>query len=161
MKPVEMTPIDLVDRLIEEIKVIVKDFHLDTNVPGVKKAPQVISGYLGEKKPGAKQDPPDFPFVIVRYLEDNDDGQQHTANIRILVGTYSEDAQNGWRDTLQVATRIKNELLKKRFIGPFSIEYPVKMEIYEEQPCPEWAASVTFSVSMPKVQEEGVLTSGL
>ena len=46
-----MTPIDLVDRLIEEIKVIVKDFHLDTNVPGVKKAPQVISGYLGEKKP--------------------------------------------------------------------------------------------------------------
>lgn len=156
-----MTPLDLVDRLIEEIKIIVKDFHLETNIPGVKKPPQVISGYLGEKKPGSKQEPPDFPFVIVRYLEDTDDGTQHTANVRLLIGAYNEDAQNGWRDCLRVAVRIKNELLKKRFFGPFSIEYPVKTELFEEQPFPEWTTSITFSVTMPKIQEEGVLTNGL
>lgn len=157
MKPLGMTPIDMVDKLIELIKAAVKDFNLESNVLGIKKPPQVISGYLAEKKAGAKQDPPDFPYVIVRYLEDNDDGSQNTATVRVLIGTYSEDEQNGWRDCMNVAIRIKHELLKQRLFGPFSIEYPIKTELYEEQPYPEWMVSMTLNVSMPKTQEEGVL----
>ena len=61
-----MTPIFLIDKMVEFIKPIAAEFELDTNVPGVKKAPQVIAGYLKEKKPPEQQNPPDLPYDIVR-----------------------------------------------------------------------------------------------
>lgn len=155
-----MTPILLVDTLIDVIKAAVTNFDLDANVSGIKKAPQVISGYLKEKKPGQKQDPPDFPYVIVRYLEDTDNENESTATVRIISGTYSEDEQNGWRDCMNVITRIKQELLKKRSFGPFRIEYPLKTELPEEQPYPEWVAMLTLNVVIPQVQEEGGYLDG-
>lgn len=151
-----MTPIILVDKLIEFIKPVVAEFELQTNVAGVKKAPQVIAGYLQEKKPAQKQDPPDFPYVIVRYLEDTDTGDGDAATVKVYAGTYSEDIQDGWRDCMNVITRIKEALLEQRFIGGvFKIEYPVKTELPEEQPYPEWVAILTLTVAIPHVQEEG------
>jgi hypothetical protein len=151
-----MTPIILIDKLIEFITPVVSEFELQTNVAGVKKAPQVIAGYLKEKKPKQNQDPPDFPYVIVRYLEDIDTEESDGATIKVYVGTYSEDEQDGWRDCMNVATRIKEALLEQRFIGgPFKIEYPVKTELPEEQPYPEWVAILTLKVAIPHVQEEG------
>lgn len=151
-----MTPIFLVDELIKFIQPVVAHFELQTNVENAPaKAPQVISGYLQEKKPGHKQDPPDFPHVIVRYLEDNDTEESSLGQVRIIVGTYSEDEQNGWRDSINVITRIKEALLEKRFIGrAFNIEKPIKTELPEEQPYPEWVAMMTVSVTMPQAQQE-------
>jgi hypothetical protein len=152
-----MTPIVLVDALIDFIRPVVANFELDTNVSGIKKAPQVIGGYLSEKKPGQKQDPPDFPYVIVRYLEDEDTEESNTAQVRIIAGTYSEDTQNGWRDCLNILTRIKEALLEQRFVcGSFKVERPIKTELPEEQPYPEWVAIMTITVTIPQVQQEGV-----
>jgi len=152
-----MTPIILVDELIKFIGPVVANFELQTNVKTAPpKAPQVIGGYLREKKPGEKQDPPDFPYVIVRYLEDNDTDDTDIAQIRIMAGTYSEDTQDGWRDCMNVVTRIKEALLEQRYIGrAFRIEKPIRTELPEEQPFPEWVALMTVTVTMPQVQEEG------
>lgn len=151
-----MTPILLVDTLVDFIKPVVADFVLDSNVAGVQKEPQVISGYLNEKKPRQKQDPPDFPYVIVRFLDDDDKQDENIAQVKIIAGTYSEDAQNGWRDPVNVITRIKTALLKQKFFpGPFKIEYPVKTELPEEQPFPEWIALLHLTVTIAHVQEEG------
>lgn len=153
-----MTPIILVDELVKFITPVVAEFDLQSNVAGVKKAPQVLAGYLKEKKPGAKQNPPDFPYVIVRYLDDSDTEDGSVATVKIYAGTYSEDEQGGWRDALNILTRIKVALLKQRFIGgPFRIEYPVKTELPEEQPYPEWVAWLTLTVAIPHVIEEGFL----
>jgi len=151
-----MTPLILVDKLIEFITLVVVNFELESNIPGIKKAPQVISGYLKEKKPKEKQTVPDFPYVIVRYLDDTDTSESNTATVRVIAGTYSEDEQGGWRDCVNVITRIKEALLKQRFIGgPFKIEYPIKTELPEEQPYPEWVAFLTLNVTIPSIQEEG------
>lgn len=151
-----MTPIILVDKLIDYIKSIVAEFELQSNVQGIKKSPQVIGGYLKEKKPKEKQVIPDFPYVIVRYIEDTDtENDGHSSNIKIMAGTYSEDEQDGWRDAMNVITRIKGDLMKKRFLGPFKIEYPIKTELPEEQPYPEWVAILNLTVTMPQVIEEG------
>ncbi len=151
-----MTPIILVDELMKFISPVVSEFVLDSNVPGVKKAPQVVSGYLKEKKSGQQQNPPDFPYVIVRYLEDEDNGEQNNASVRIVAGTYSEDEQNGWRDAMNVTIRIKQALLEQMFIGgAFKVEFPVKTELPEEQLYPEWVAMMTLNVTMPRTQEEG------
>ena len=157
MQPTNITttPIMLVDRLIDFIKPVVDEYVLPSNVPGVSKAPQVVSGYLPEKKPGLGQNPPDFPYVIVRYLDDNDTDDNNIARVKIIAGTYSEDTQGGWRDCMNVITKIKAALLKQRFFGPFKVEKPVKTELPEEQPYPEWVAFLMLTITIPQVQEEG------
>lgn len=155
MSGVTMTPTILVDNLIEFIKPVVAEYELQTNVPGAKKAPQVMPGYLSEKKPAQQQDPPDFPYVIVRYLEDTDTNDGAVAIAKIYAGTYSEDTRDGWRDTMNVITKIKTALLKQKFFGPCKIEYPVKTELPEEQPYPEWVAILNLRFTIPHIAEEG------
>jgi hypothetical protein len=151
-----MTPIVLVDELVKFIESVVDEFELQSNVSGVKKSPQVVPGWLKEKKPNQQQDPPDFPYVIVRYIEDNDTGNGNLATVRIIAGTYSEDVQDGWRDCMNVLTRIKVALLKQPIVGKvFRVEHLIKTELPEEQPFPEWVAFMTLNVTMPSVQEEG------
>ncbi|MBO8136800.1 MAG: hypothetical protein H0Z40_01475 [Desulfotomaculum sp.] len=151
-----MTPILLVDKLVEFIETVVTEYNLATNVNGIYKKPQVVAGYLNEKKPRQQQEPPDYPFIIVRYIKDEDTGEQNTATVKVYIGTYSEDIQNGWRDCMNVATHIKQALLKEKFIGKaFIIDYPVKTEMPEEQSYPEWFAILTLNVVIPQTQEEG------
>ncbi|QGQ95865.1 hypothetical protein EHS13_13760 [Paenibacillus psychroresistens] len=157
-----MTPIILIDSLIAFVEMAVVNFELQSNNPDIKKAPQVLGGYLDEKKPGPKQDPPDFPYVIIRYLEDDDQQDGNNAKVRIMAGTYSEDAKDGWRDAMNVITRIKQALLKQGIIGGcFRVEKPIKTELPEEQPYPEWVALMTISVVMPQIYEEGGYQSDL
>ncbi|TEB13366.1 hypothetical protein [Pelotomaculum propionicicum] len=153
---INMTPIDLVDKLKEFIAPVVANFELQSNVTGIKKSPEVITGYLPDKKPGARQDPPDIPCVIIRYIEDIDTEEGDTAKVYIVAATYSEDEQDGWRDAVNVITRIKDALAKQRFLGgPFRIEYPIKTELPEEQLYPVWVAFMTLTVAIPHIQEEG------
>jgi hypothetical protein len=56
---------------------------------------------------------------------------------------------------MNVITRIKEALLEQKFLGPFKIEYPVKCELPEEQPYPEWVAILSLTAAIPRVQEEG------
>lgn len=153
-----MTPVILVDELVKFIKPVVAEFDLQTNKKGITKAPQVISGFLAEKMPGDQQDNPDFPFVIVRFLKDSDTDESNIAIVRIYVGTYSQDEQNGWRDAMNVTIRIKQALLKQRIIGKqFRVEKPMETEMPEEQPFPEWTVVLTINVTMPQIDEEGVI----
>jgi len=151
-----MTPIILIDQLVLFIQSVVSEFDLETNVPGVRKQPQVVAGYLREKKTAQKQEVPDFPHVVVRFLEDTDALESNTAHVRIIAGTYSQDEQNGWRDAMNVITRIKQALIKQRIIGNiFIMEKPIKTDLPEEQPFPEWVAMMTVNFTIPQIQEEG------
>ncbi|WP_025847608.1 hypothetical protein [Paenibacillus ehimensis] len=150
-----MTPLILVDDLVSFIKPVVQQFVLESNATGISKAPQVIAGYLKEKKAVQNQNPPDFPYVIVRFLEDDDSEESYSASIRIIAGTYSEDEQNGWRDPVNILSRIKIALLENRIIGkPFWTEKPIKIELPEEQVFPEWVAWMTLRFTVPQVQSQ-------
>lgn len=144
-----MTPIELVDTLVEFIKEAVKEYDLSTKVDGISKAPEVHAGYLPPKVKG--DDEPELPYIIVRYLseEDSDTGN---VDIGIIIGTHSEDEQNGWRDPLNIATRIKIALKKVGFIGPFSLNGKINTELFEDQPFPFWFAVMNVSFNIPQVQ---------
>lgn len=151
-----MTPIELVDGLVDFIKKVVDQYDLSTKIKDIKKAPSVYAGYLPpDNEDDESLTPDDYPFVIVRFISDTDDiDSSDIANIRILIGTYSEDEQNGWRDTLNIATRIKIELKKKQFTGPFALTGKVQTELFEEQLRPFWHAIMDFSFVIPQVQPE-------
>jgi hypothetical protein len=156
-----MTPIELVDSLVDFIKDTVKNFNLTTKVNGVSKSPTVYAGYLPleDEDEEAALTPKDYPFVIVRFLTDSDGvevdvNSNDATNVRIVIGTYCEDQQNGWRDPLNIATRIKMELKKRKVIGPFALTGKIQTELFEEQVRPFWHISMDLSFNIPQVQPD-------
>lgn len=162
-----MTPIDLVDDLVKFITNVVREYDLATKVEGISKTPSVYAGYLPpedddrEEEQGEEQKenltPNDYPFVIVYFLTETTPAEKDggdVTNIRLLVGTYSEDDQNGWRDPLNIATRIKIELKKRKIIGPYSLTDNIQIELFEEQLRPFWHAIIDLSFYIPQVQPE-------
>lgn len=147
-----ITPVLLVDELRDFIETIVQNYWLETN-RGTSKPPQVITGYLPPKDP-TKEDP-DFPFVIVRLSDGTDDQDGATITVHIIVGTYSRDSQQGWKDVAGIIERIWTELFKRRTIGnKFRVEYPMKFEIPEEQLYPQWVGvmTTTWTVAHPVLE---------
>lgn len=152
-----MTPIELVDALVGFIKEVVKEFNLSTKVDGMYKAPSVHAGYLPPREDDEDEslEPSDYPFVIVRFVADTDDIESNeSTNIRLIIGTHSEDEQNGWRDTMNIATRIKIELKKKQILGPFALNGKILTELFEEQLRPFWHVIMDLSFNVPQVQTE-------
>ncbi|KYD02639.1 hypothetical protein B4102_0233 [Heyndrickxia sporothermodurans] len=154
-----MTPIELVDALVEYVKQIVKDFNLTTKVEGVSKVPSVYAGYLPNQDEDEDEDdrltPNDYPFIIIRYLSESDElYSENVVNIRLLIGTFSEEEQNGWRDTINIATRIKMELKKKMYLGPFVLKDKIQIELFEEQLKPFWHGIMDLTFNIPQIQPE-------
>jgi len=151
-----MTPVMMIDELVERIKEIVQQLRLGTTDPDIQRAPQVWAETV-PKKSATESGSSDVPWVIVRFIEDEEDDDRCLATVRIITGTFSEDEREGWRDILNVTTRIKSELLKNPLFGGnrFRIERPFLTEIPEEQPFPVWIGVQTVKVAMPKIDEEG------
>lgn len=152
-----MTPIELVDGLVEFIKNVVKEYDMTTKVKGQNKVPSVYAGYL----PTSDEDDDDslqvndYPFVIVRFLSDVDEiNTNDTTSIRLIIGTHSDDGQNGWRDAMNIATRIKIELKKQQILGPFSLTGKIHTELFEEQRRPFWHVIMDLNFHTPQVQVE-------
>ncbi|MCT8975497.1 hypothetical protein N4T77_02685 [Clostridium sp. CX1] len=144
-----MTPIELVDELVGFIKQAVKEYDLSTKANGITKAPEVYSGYLPSK--GKGEDSSEFPYVIVRYISE-EDNEDDTVSIRIIIGAYNEDEQNGWRDPLNIATRLKVAFRRTQIIGSFSLKDKIEIELFEEQPFPYWFAIMDLNFYIQKVQ---------
>ncbi|MDX8367780.1 hypothetical protein [Cytobacillus sp. IB215665] len=151
------TPINLVDELVKFIEGVVKEYDLTTKIKGENKAPSVYAGYLPPEDDDGEErlTPQDYPFVIARFVSNTDDfSNGDSVNIRLVIGTYSEDEQNGWRDTLNIATRIKIELKKKQILGAFALTNQIQVELFEEQLVPFWHAIMDLSFNEPQVQSE-------
>lgn len=147
-----ITPVLLVDELKAFLEDVVKNYQLDTNRLGDVKPPQVVTGYLPPKHAGPE---PDFPFVIVRLIDGIDEEDGATVTVKIIAGTYSEDAQQGWRDVANILQHIWQELFKRRVIANrFRVEYPMKFEFPEEQPYPQWIGIMTtiWTVAHPVLE---------
>lgn len=151
-----MHAIALVDSLVEFIKEVVKQYNLATKIEGVNKTPDVYPGYLPPKDDDDEElVPNDYPFVIVRYVSEDDEiSDKNTIRVRLIIGTRSDDEQNGWRDTVNIATRIKIELKKKMIIDSFSLTGKVQTELFEEQLRPYWHAVMELEFESPQVQYE-------
>ncbi|QPA33430.1 hypothetical protein [Thermaerobacillus caldiproteolyticus] len=153
-----MTSIGLIDTLTEKIKQWVTQYRLETTHRGVRKPPQVRQQFLPPKKRKEEQEIPDYPHVIVRYVRERIKDGTNLVQIHIIAGTVCDDHEVGFRDVLNVLTRIKNEMLKQPTFGAFQIEEEgLSIDIPEEQYAPEWVGYIVAEYIIPKVQNEGGL----
>src|SRR5690606_38826526 len=125
--------VSLVLELENFVEEVVKNYSLETkDKDGKRKAPQVLPGWLPPKDP-EKKDDPDFPFVLVRFLDADDNEDQAEATIALIIGVYSKETTEAWQDVVSIMERIWLELFKKRIIGKrYQIQYPIKMSMPEE-----------------------------
>lgn len=136
-----MNPILLVEELCAFLETVLNEFVLETG-KGPDKAPRVVEGWL---PPKGSSDEPDFPYVIVRLCEGEDNDERGRVTIKIIVGTYSEEIE-GWKDAGNIIMRIRNTLLITRTLNNrYRLELPLNWKLFEEQPYPEWIGEITTS----------------
>lgn len=143
-----MTPLMLLDSLSDFIRDKVKDFRLP-----IKKhlaPPMVYKGYL----PMEDDDEIICPYVIVRLAKVTDAEKMSTARIAILVGTRAVD-DDFWRDCVNVAERIRQELMLARIIDKrFQLQLPLEIEFPEgEMPYPEAVCMLSTLWTIPQPQQ--------
>ncbi|MDP5277145.1 hypothetical protein [Chengkuizengella axinellae] len=148
-----MTPALLIQSLCKFLEGVVENYTLESNIKTLK-TPQIVDGFLPPKK--GNQPEAEFPYIIVRLVEGEDEKEESTTTIKMLFGTYSEDVQ-GFHDVLNLMEKVRQALLKKRTIdNKFRMELPYKWEVPEEQPHPEWFGMSISKWIIPKVLEENM-----
>lgn len=150
-----MHGINLVDSLTNFLTDKLKDLELPTKTPDVYKTPNIYGGYPPPKlsQRSEEVDSEGYPFVIVRYLGQTDVlFNKKTMSVRFIVGTYSKDEQNGWRDNLNVLNRIELALKETQTIGPFSITGKIELDLFEEQLRPTWHSTAIVEFEAPQIQ---------
>jgi len=117
-----------------------------------KRAPSIIDGWL---PPKAGSDAEDYPFILVRPssgLDTEESAEQHAeAKFKIIIGTYS-DTDDGWIDLMLIVDAIRFDLGAAPVLQGTGFEQvgPLTWEIPEEQPRPEWLATVTTNWILPR-----------
>lgn len=130
---------------------LVASYCLLSTKTGGNRAPLVFDGWVPPKVTADQQ----FPFVIVRPRTGTDTPQEAeqraTANIEIIVGTYS-DTDDGWLDVLDLIQAIRQDLDEAPTINgaPFEQTGPLTWEVPEEQPRPQWLGRVSTVWTIPR-----------
>lgn len=147
-----MNPILLIADLSSFLRVVLKDFMLETgNV--IDRPPQVVEGWLPPKG-SSLSEPDDFPYVIVRLCEGEDTEESGTVKVKIIVGTHSEEIR-GWEDAGNIIMRIRNALLAARTLyNRYRLELPLTYQLFEDQPYPEWIGLITTIWTVPLPVEQ-------
>lgn len=97
-----------------------------------------------------------FPFVIVKLLEGEQKGEQdeqdeNITTVGFVIGTFDDDNQNqGYRDVTQIINKIEEVLKKEPVINrQFTLKYPLKWRILEEETAPYYYGAVETNWKMP------------
>lgn len=142
---------DIVQRLASEIRTILNESYVHSSDNNATKI-NVFEGFMPIRNSRNKNDEKqDYPAVIVRFMKakNNVDKSEKLATLRFVIATYNEDSDIGWRENLNIAQRLEHELLKRTFIGPFSIEDSSSLDFPEEQVLPFWTSAIDMKFTMP------------
>lgn len=152
-----MHVLDIQDALVEFLQDALKDYLLPSK-EGIEKAPKVYDGYLPSKKNerrGEDDSEQDYPFIIVRYIGDEDElSKQNTVIFKILIGTYNNDEQHGWRDTVGLMIRIKTKLKEQQTFGSANLTGTIGSALFENQRKPLWRGLMEVEFEMPQIQRK-------
>lgn len=149
--------------LLEELQVIIRNGINENigfiNEKGTFKTPQVRLGYLAmkERKPGKPpEDEEDFPYILIRYNQGEDEIDSGIVKINILLGAYRND-ETGWIDILNMIETIRKTLKKQGVFSNGSLEYPIKYNIPVDQAVPFFQGEINLTFSIGQYSTEGGL----
>lgn len=133
----------------------VKDYRLPVKT-GEMRAPTVVNGFLPPKRSNAEED---FPFVLVRLEKGVTDLEETAVTVAIIIGCYTTEF-DGHEYCINVMERIKQALCSMPYgtlANKYILRYPVKWELPDEQPYPQWQIGMTteWAYRAPEVEFGG------
>ena len=133
----------------------VKDYRLPVK-HGEMRAPTVVNGFLPPKRSNTEDD---FPFVLVRLEKGQTTPEETTCTAVIIIGCYTTEF-DGHEYCINVMERIKQALCSLPFgtlAERYQLRYPVKWELPDEQPYPQWQVGMTteWAMQAPTVEFGG------
>lgn len=155
-----MTPVILLKELKKYIEEAVKDIPLPVKVTRSEKSkerpPKVYLMNLPRKEDEIQQ----VPYILIKYLTGNDtqeegDENESEAQVRIIVATYEEDAEEGAVSLLAILSRLRYKFLIDREIaGQFRLIMPVQSIIYPEDTRPYYMGEMMTRWTLPPIERE-------
>ncbi len=157
-----VTPISLQESLTEFLKINVAEkikvkSTMENSDNVHYKHPQVVLGFvlpkISDKRRTTKDEDGEYPFIATRVTGyKNRDVYSSVVNIKIIFGVHCygsykgnillEDA-SGYRDILNIAEKIRQELFKMRILDKkYEILDDFKVAIPDEQPYPYWVGEM-------------------
>ena len=156
-----MTPVVLLERLKDFAKEATKDLILEVKVKGgedgpKERAPEVHTMRLPDTDAETRL----IPYILLQFIKGTDTqeaGEKPDAEcaVRIVVATYSEDAETGAMDVLNVITRIRVALMKAGIVGEqFTVKRPLEYIVYPDSTRPYYLGEIMTLWEMPTIERE-------
>ena len=148
-----MITVELMDNLAAYLRRIVQEY--DTLQPSGKVPVEVYAGWPPVRVNAEEK--ASFIYALVISTEDKPDDDYGSATIEIGFSIYDEDTTDGWRSLYNIMEHVRQALLKKRTLaGRNRLELPLKGEITDEQPYPQWQGKITAIYTIGQPSEEGL-----
>lgn len=156
-----MTPIVLLDCLESFIKEKTANIKLQVRVMNSSqeektRAAEIYKMGLPSKDAKIQR----IPYILLQILTGKDDKsgtapEESICQIRIVVGIYAENDNEGGYDVLNVLLRIRSELKKICIIGGyFALQNPLEYIVYPDNIAPYYFGEMITNWSMPTIQRE-------
>ncbi len=153
------TPIDLLNVLAEFVKNQTKDLLLRER-PSLKKpdekkyrAPIVFKMDLPKKEDDERK----IPYILIQILTGKDEqspgeDEYSTCSVRMVVAVYSDDIGEGKLDVLNVITRLRLGLLKRKPLGgAFLLGKDIEWVVDPAPPLPYCFGEMIMTFEMPPI----------
>lgn len=148
-----MTIVELMDNLAEFLKPAVKDYSTKQKAGTVPV--NVYAGFPPVRTKAAEKE--SFIYVLVLSSTDASDNNASTAKVEIGFSIFDEDKTDGWRSLYNLMEHIRQYLLKYRIaLERARLELPLKTEIVDDQPFPQWQGKITADYTIWQPYEEGI-----
>lgn len=145
-----MTIVVIMDNLAAMIREAVREY--DTEQKTGRMPVTVYAGFPAI--PDAPDEKASFIYCKVSSFKDEIDGSFGTAAVDIGFSICDRDKKDGWRQLYNLMEHVRQYLLKNPYIGEGSnhLELPLKGEIYDEQPYPQWQGMIhaTYTIDQPE-----------
>lgn len=148
-----MTTLELMDHLAEYLKECIQEYKAESKTGRIPV--EVYAGYPPVMTGAAEM--PSFVYALVTEWQDADAPNYSSAKVEIGFSIQDQNPVEGWKSLFNLMEHVRQALCKKRTLaGRNRLVFPVKGEITDDQPFPQWQGKITAGYTLGQPVEEEI-----